>query len=137
MVWPSLISVAEAPGPYLAACARTFWPKHMAARAADAANQRAGRRDRCFMMLSPRLAGNTSREIEASILPATRRQAHWCLRAGPAPQPGPDHADEPGHARRHDVHEREQEDPVDGPGGRLRDLVREIGHELDEQGSVD
>src|SRR5215217_4042982 len=107
MVWPSLISVADAPGPYLAACANALPPTAV----------RREMRRRSLLM---------SRSSERTWLDSTRDRG-----AAPTRQAGAHEADKPGHARRHGVHEGDQDNPVDRPGRGLRDLVGDVGNELD------
>src|SRR6188508_3379194 len=120
MVWPSLISVADAPGPYFAAWAKAPGPMSAAATAAAAASPWNGRRESRFMVGAP-----VRRKPRDGGRVGT--QGPWrpkgSMRTSLAAQPRPDHADEPGHAGRHHVHEADQEDAVDRPRRRLRDLV--------------
>src|SRR5262249_23532577 len=54
-------------------------------------------------------------------------------RASPAAGAAGEAPEEPGHPVRHHVHEPNEEHAVDGPGRGLRDLLRKVLHELDEQ----
>src|SRR6187200_3249455 len=118
MVWPSLISVAEAPGPYLAACAKAL-PAKATAMPTPSAVRREMRRRSLLM----------SRSSERTWWKSTRDRG-----AAPTRQARPHQADKPRHARRHAVHEGDQDNAIDRPGCRLRDLVGDVRNELDEQG---
>src|SRR3982750_856572 len=102
MVWPSLISVADAPGPYLAACAKAL-PVRATAMPAPSAVRREMRRRSLLM----------SRSSERTWLESTRDRG-----AAPTRQAGPREADKPGDARGHDVHEGDQDNAVDRPRSR-------------------
>src|SRR5882724_7610427 len=98
MVWPSLISLAEAPGPYLA-CAEALPAGSRALSASDAASQN-DFGNLTDLILLP---------FESSHLHiATRQRDAQLWRKAPAQQP-----DEASHSRGHEVHEANQENAID------------------------
>src|SRR5581483_17076 len=52
-----------------------------------------------------------------------------------APEPGQRQPEEAGNAAGRDIHGNDEEDTGNRPGRRLRDLIGDVGHELDEDGA--
>src|ERR1700731_758132 len=115
MVWPILISVSVAPGPYFFCAAAGF--------AASAAAIRA--------------AADSRYQFFAIGFPPRKGQCPWLsrlvIRAGASDDARPGGSNETRYAARHQVHDGDEEDAVDRPRRRLRDLIGDIGDELDEE----
>src|SRR5690349_4556768 len=109
MVWPILISLAVTPGASAAVAGSAN------AMSAAAANQALVA---CIVFLSLL----SSCETDLARRTAARR----------AGKPHGRMADRARHAHGHEIHESDKEQAVDRPRRRLRDLVGDIGHELDE-----
>src|SRR5512135_3880741 len=113
MILPILISVSVAPASY-------FFCANAAGAASAAANSAA--------------IGTITRFMLNSSI------QNWTGSGGPGPavlrpasQPRQAQADSSRNAHRHQVHGTDEKHAEDRPGGGLRDLVRDVRHELDEQ----
>src|SRR5437899_8729408 len=108
------ISVSDAPGSY-------FFCARVAGDASAAASSAAIGTSLLFMVTS-------SFELCRSLSPA-RLGPLFCPFSRESHQ---QHANGAGDPRGHQIHEPDQEQAEDRPRGGLRDLVRDVRHELDE-----
>src|SRR4051812_15724015 len=111
MMLPTLISLSVAPGSYFF-CASAFGaPRATAARAAAETTS-------CLTDIRTSFGDGWPRTLRGTALSVLYF--------------GPGHAESARHAHRHEIHEADQEHAIDRPRRGLGDVVRDVGHELDE-----